>query len=481
LSSEPLYSSSQKRESIGLGLRGRLIAAFAAGALLLSLVMGAIAYYTTRHFLITDRQQAAVHQAYANAALLRNDLAANVPHIDSALTSLDSGPGSASLLESKGQWFSTSLAINRTSLTPSLRAAVRNLKVATQTSRINASPAFGVGIPLPAVSSSYFLVYELSDLEQTLRVVLAALGAAAAFTTLLGAVLGLAISRRTVKPLTDVSNAAVAIARGDLDTRLSVRTSDRDLSGLTTSFNEMVDQLQERLERDARFASNVSHELRSPLTTLAASLDVLEARRDQLDPPGQLALDLLAGDLRRFERLVQDLLEISREDAGANDLNLEVVGVEQLITRSVDAALRLNPDLGHPQIHLDPRLHDALVFVDKRRVERVVQNLFENAGYYAGGVTDVEVAPSDAVGYVAISVKDQGPGVADEERDKIFDRFYRGSVAGQRGASEGSGLGLALVAQHVQRHGGHVSVASERGTLGATFTFTLPLANEEDE
>ena len=137
-------------------------------------------------------------------------------------------------------------------------------------------------------------MFDLSDLDHTLRVLGLTLFVAGVVTTLLGTALGRFASVRSLRPLADVSRAAGAIAGGDLDTRLDLEAADPDLEGFTMSFNAMVDQLQERIEREARFNSDVSHELRSPLTTLAAAMEVLEADRDKLPPRSQRALQLLA-------------------------------------------------------------------------------------------------------------------------------------------------------------------------------------------
>jgi signal transduction histidine kinase len=441
--------------------------------------MGAVAYYSTRHFLITDRQTAALHQAYANAALLRNALASDVPNIDAQVTSLDSGSGTISLLNKHGQWFSTSLTVGEASLPSALRASVSHFHVATQTSLINGSPAYSVGVPLPAVASQYFLVVSLSDTQHTLHVLLAALAAAAALTTILGAGLGLLASRRTMRPLTDVSEAAMAIAGGRLDTRLPRHQRDRDLSNLASSFNEMANQLQERIERDARFTSDVSHELRSPLTTLAASLDLLESRRAQLDPEGQQALDLMTGDIGRFQRLVQDLLEISRDDAGVNDVSFDNVAVGELLRQSLAAAQRIHGSPTRATLTIAPDVELARLEIDKRRFERIMANLIENADHYAGGVSVIVAERSPSTSAVVISVIDEGPGIAETERTKIFDRFYRGDASGQRGAGGGSGLGLALVAEHVHRNRGTITVGDGPSGRGVSFRIELPLAEDD--
>ncbi len=137
-----------------------------------------------------------------------------------------------------------------------------------------------------------------------------------------------------LRPLLDVGAAAEAIAGGRLDTRLTVG-DDPDLDVLAVPFNHMAQALEDRIDRDARFASEVSHELRSPLMTLAASVEVLENSRDEMPERAQTALDLLSADVDRFQQLVEDLLEISRFDAGAIKLHLEEVLVAEMVIQAV--------------------------------------------------------------------------------------------------------------------------------------------------
>src|SRR5205807_8080275 len=154
---------------------------------------------------------------------------------------------------------------------------------------------------------------------------------AASFVTFVGgAALGMWGSRRVLQPVRAVATAAGAVASGDLDARVEVGR-DPDLATVATAFNQMTDALAERVKRDARFASSVSHELRSPLTTLAAAVEVLAARRDELSPRAQVALDLVASEVQRFQRLVQDLLEISRMDAGVSSLAWEDVRLSEFL------------------------------------------------------------------------------------------------------------------------------------------------------
>jgi signal transduction histidine kinase len=214
----------------------------------------------------------------------------------------------------------------------------------------------------------------------------------------------------------------------------------------------------------------VSHELRSPLTTLSTSLDVIRSRRDELPPRSQAALDLLDADVRRFRRMVEDLLEISRFDAGVAELEVEAVDLRELVRHTIAA----QPEGEHVPVTVDGSGGEPVVLGDKRRLERVVANLVENAAAYGGGATGVAVERHD--GKVRVVVEDAGGGVPPLERTKVFERFFRGSASGRRGTGGGSGLGLALVAEHVHLHGGDVWVEDGPGGVGARFVVELPAA-----
>jgi len=472
---------------VKLGIGARITAIFGLGALLLSISMGGLSYFTTRHFLLAERESAALHQAFANATLVRSALASGTTAYADLLATLDVGSNSHSVLIHKSKAYASSLSLNASSIPTRLRAEVLAGTAATQTYRTGtqSQPQIIVGVPIPSVRASYFEVFTLSDLDHTLRVLGLTLFGAGVLTTLLGTALGRIASDRSLRPLAGVSRAAVAIAGGQLDTRLNAADPDPDLAGLTTSFNAMVDQLQVRIERETRFNSDVSHELRSPLTTLSASLEVLEAEWDNLSPRGRRALQLLGDDLRRFQRMVGDLLEMSRADAGSMDVFLEEVNVSELVQRAAEAGLRvLKQQAPAPEVHIGGEVRALHVGVDKRRFERVMANLIENATVYGGGVTAISVhgssGASDTPSEVEIAVEDAGPGIDPVERSKVFDRFYRGSASGRRGTGTGTGLGLALVAEHMRLMGGRAWVeASPSG--GARFVLSLPvLASVED-
>jgi len=461
----------RKRPWANLGLRSRVTVTFGLGALALSATMAGLTYFTARQFILRERETAILRQAYVNASLARSSLRSVNTNVTQLLDSLDTVPGSRSVLEFKGQWYATSISVGENAIPVSLRTLVLSGTPATQHFVLGDTPQMAVGLPIPSVSASYFEVFSLDDESRILGILALALIGAAMLTTVAGASIGRWASGRALRPLAEVSRAAETVAGGSLDTRL-IAEGDPELSALASSFNRMTDALQERIDHEVRFTADVSHELRSPLTTLATSLGVLESHRDELPSRSRHALDLLSAELHRFQRMVDDLLEISRVDTGSAELSLDEVEVGELARRAAAAG-------GAPEVpvDVDPAVVGVRLWVDKRRIERVVTNLVHNAEQYAGGVTRIAVEPGSDGG-VRFVVADRGPGVAPGERVRIFERFYRGQAAGQRGVTDGTGLGLSLVAEHVRLHGGRVWV--EPGADGENrFVVELPTRDHD--
>ncbi len=467
---EPAHVRQRRR----LGLRARVTTAFALGALALSGVLAGIGYVAVRTSIVNQQLASMRHQALANAVLLRGELRVPTAYIPALITTLDSGPNTDSLIYSTSHWYPSAATVSPRQMPTAFRARVLAGSPAWQLIGSAGVAQLVVGVPIHAESASrsvnaaYFEIFDLSDLTKTLHALLAALTIAALITTVAGAVLGRWAAARTLRPLRETTQAALAIAGGRLDTRLE-SSYFADLAPFASAFNQMVDQLQERIEREARFTSDVNHELRSPLTTLANSLSVLEARRDELPPRALQALDLLGAEVRRFRRLVDELLEISRFDAKPGDISRDEVTVGSLVEHTVQA---IGTDV---PIRFAPGVASQHILVDKRRFERIFANLFENAQRYAGGVTLLAI--EDHGDSVRFLVEDAGPGIALEERERIFERFSRGSTGRRRGLGDGTGLGLAIVAQHVSQHGGRVWVEDRLGG-GSRFVVELPAWSE---
>lgn len=298
----------------------------------------------------------------------------------------------------------------------------------------------------------------------------------AIITSLGGLVAGRLAGRRVARPLTAAATAARTLAAGRLSTRLP-QTNDPALADLTTTFNDMVDALVARADMDRRFNADVSHELRSPLTTLTASLAVLQSRRHELSAANRSALDLLSADLNRFTRLVDDLLEISRIDAGSGSLVLSRVNIVEFLEAVIKATRRDGISLVTA-----PLLRIFEMEIDKRRVARTLINLVDNAfnhGTAPVTVTAVEVPAGDlSPTHVRITVEDRGEGVDPDHAEELFERFNRGDRATQ---SDGSGLGLALAREHVKLHNGSIVFEPPlHGTRGTRVRILLPLAHPDD-
>ncbi len=458
-------------------LRLRLLVTFGLGALILSSLFASLTYFGVKHVLIDDQQQTDLKQSYANAALIRSTLYTSPGELVSILNSIEQASDSNVLVRTHNQWLSKSTGAATKDVSSTVINLVNNGQAVQQTVNSGGEIIFVVGVPIPAVETQVFEVFRLAPLEHTLQVLLQVMGAGALLTSLIGMGGGLWVTRRTVRPLENVSAAAALIAQGELTTRLVVGQADREVQQLTESFNAMVSRLVERVERDARFASDVSHELRSPLTTLATTASVLQQHRDELSPAAQESLDLLSADLSIFQSLVEDLLEMARTDAGATPLVIETIPALELIRQSARSASQRH-DLSVPIVEVAPDVGAPLVSVDRRRFERVMTNLIDNAHRYAGNVVAIRVELINQD--LAVNVDDAGPGVALEEKEQIFQRFFRGRAAHDRGIARGTGLGLALVRDHVQAFGGTINVLDSPDG-GARFQILLPVHEGDDE
>lgn len=444
-----------------LGLRARITAVFALGALVLSTSLAGATYALTRQSLLDEREQAAVRTAYVDAALVRQGLARTDPDLAQVLQDLDTGEQRRPLIRRNGQWFGRSADDGLTGAVPiRLQALIEQGRPAVQLVLLRDEPALVVGVPL-LPGTGYYEVSELSELRRTLAVLATVLGLVALATTLGGAGVGWWASRRVLRPLGAVASAAGSIASGDFSARVT-RDPDPDLDALAVAFNRMVDEVSARSESDRRFAADVSHELRSPLQTLSAATSVLDRRRDSLDPRTAAAVDLLTSEVARFESLLTDLLELAKSDRAAERRPTDIVALTRglLAARRSPTPVEVQVTGTHTMLDLDPR-----------RYEQVLANLLDNASKHGGGAIRIVLSVTDD--QAVLEVDDAGPGVPVDERTLIFDRFARGRAACARGGTDGTGLGLALVARHVLAHRGTVVVQDAPGG-GARFRVVLP-------
>jgi two-component system sensor histidine kinase MtrB len=440
-------------------LRTRVTVVFAALAFLLSTTLAVASYELTRSFLLDRREAAARQEAYLNARAVRDALRVNSADVGGALGQVETGTDSVVVVRVGTQWFGTSVGVGRDDVPASLRKLVAGGSAGTQNTKFASVPNIGVGVPLPAVNGSFFEFISARELDQTLSLLARALAAAAFVVTLIGAVVGWYASARVLRPVRRMAVTATGIADGALDERLDAE-GDSDLEPLVDAFNGMVLALRTRIEREARFASDVSHELRTPLATMSAALNV--ARRRRSAEAADAALVVLDTELHRFNKLVLELLEISRMEAGVSEVQPGLVDPVVLVRDVLQATAR-------ETVEVDVESSAPSTFVlDQRRISQVLRNLLDNADAYGGGAVAVVVAGAD--GALFLAVDDAGPGIAPEERDLVFERFARGEASESK---PGTGLGLALVVEHVRVHDGTVWI-EESPSGGARFVVEIP-------
>jgi two-component system, OmpR family, sensor histidine kinase MtrB len=336
-------------------------------------------------------------------------------------------------------------------------------------------PALAVGVPLGSYYRLYY-VFPFTQQQATLLLVQRILVVVGLAVVVLLAAIASLVTRWVVLPVRHAAQAARRLSDGHLGERMQVRGVD-DLAALATSFNEMAASLQGQLREleelsnvQRQFVSDVSHELRTPLTTIKMAVDLLFESREDLDPAGARSVELLQGQLERFESLLVDLLEISRFDAGAATLDAELVDVCDLVRRSADDAQQLAERRGS---RIEFRLPATGCFAeaDRRRVERILRNILVNAVEHGDG-KDVVVTTAIDSDAVAVSVRDYGVGLRPGEEQKVFDRFWRADLSRAR-TSGGTGLGLAISLEDARLHGGWLQAWGEPGK-GSVFRLTLP-------
>lgn len=341
------------------------------------------------------------------------------------------------------------------------------------------APGIVVGAPLAVTDvGTYELYYlfPLTDQQSTLDLVRSTVvGTGILLVVLLGIVAAI-VTRQVVTPVRSAARVAEQFSDGHLRERMAVRGED-DLARLAMAFNDMAASLEQQIHRleelsavQQRFVSDVSHELRTPLTTIRMAADVLFESRQELDPPTARSAELLQTQLDRFENLLGDLLEISRYDAGAAVLDLENVDLASLLRRAVEASRPLADRRGS-DVHVRALADPCPVECDPRRVDRILRNLLDNAIEHGEG-RPIEVSVDGDEDAVAVTIRDHGVGLSDDDIAHVFDRFWRADPARAR-TTGGTGLGLSIAAEDTRLHAGWLEAWGQPGE-GACFRLTLP-------
>ncbi len=311
------------------------------------------------------------------------------------------------------------------------------------------------------------LARPLSDTDKTLSHLALVLALVAAAGVAFALLLGYLVGKTSIKPVEDLTDAVERVgATGQLDERIDV-TGDDELARLATSFNQMLTALDQSRRQQAQLVADAGHELRTPLTSLRTNIEVLLRVHDLPEADRAALFGDITGQLGELTTLVGDLVELAREDEQRPEP--EDVRLDLVVEDAVDRARRRAPSLT-----FDMEVRPAIVRAQANLLERAVLNVLDNAAKWSppGATIEVSVLPDGASWQ--LEVRDHGPGISEEDRPHIFDRFYRSASARRL---PGSGLGLAIVRQVVESSDGSVAAAASPDG-GTALRICLPAVAE---
>jgi signal transduction histidine kinase len=441
---------------VRFGLRTRVALVFAVLSMVVAVLVASGIYLVSRTYLTNQRQSVALTRALADARSVDAGIAGGTQPGE-VLSQLPVVGASQALMRVGSVWYSRGSTVSPADIPVSLIDLTLTEGGAQQTFVIGDEYFYAVAVYTR--SGLYVELFPLSDLLETLRngallLVLLALGA-----FVVGGAIGRYVGGLLMRPLRRMRAGAQRLAAGDLTVRLP-DTGDPDLDPISDSFNEMAVAVASRIERERRFVANVSHELRSPLTTVVATAELLEEHHETFPPREARLVTSLATQSRRLTRILLDLLEISSVTARA-----------PVQRDATDLAALIEAVLTGRNLETELLLGDRpTVVTDARRIERVMANLIDNATRHGHGVRQILVVAGD--GRVRIHVDDGGPGVHPDEVERLFEPFARGSGVAER-RIEGAGLGLAIVREQAEAIDGSVTVSTSPFG-GARFTLDLP-------
>ncbi len=313
--------------------------------------------------------------------------------------------------------------------------------------------------PAPREPGEGSTISPIADAQDEVERTFLIAGGAALLAALLA---GYLVAARTAAPLRRIASTAATVDAGDLTPRLRPEASTPELRTVVEAFNHMLDRLDLAFSRQRRFVSDASHELRTPLTAIRGQLEVLARKETPSAEDVRRAEALSMTEIHRVERLVDDLLALAHLDEGSEPL-LREVEVASLLRGLAEASFE-GTEIGE--------LAEGTVRVDPDLIAQVVRNLLSNAHRHAGPDGRVVLSARAEQDRLVVAVDDDGPGVPEERREQVFERFHRNQPARDR-SSGGSGLGLGIARSIVELHGGHIWI-EDSPLGGASAAFALP-------
>ena len=450
------------------GLRTRVALAFGLLSLIIAGAVSGATYSVARWYLLNQREDSAITRAVLDSRSVDASLAADLAPV-TALEQVPSVGTSQPMIQVQGVWYTSGVTVPPASLPASLLSTAAKDGGSQQRTTIGDEEYLLVAIQLG--TSVYVEVFPLRDLDLVLTIGGWLLVIQTLFAGIIGVFVGRYTFARIIRPLLRLGAGARRIASGELSTRIQLMR-DPDLDPIAASFNGMAESVQSRIKREQRFSANVSHELRSPLTAVVGTAELLERNLDDLPEREQRLIGTLQTQTARMSQMLLDLLEISR--IGNDDpLLKESVSVTTLCLDAIHVR-GLPEDL----IHVEDD-GDHLITTDTRRFERIVGNLIDNANRHGQGVTAIRVArisDSDPE-HIVVAVEDAGPGIPVDEVPKLFEPFTRGEDAKE---TSGAGLGLAIAIEQAHLLDVELRVESV-DPHGARFVMEIPVAIEPED
>ena len=337
--------------------------------------------------------------------------------------------------------------------------------------------AIGQKVQIPnAGQYEMYIIFSLANQEKTLDLISRSLFLGGFILLLLVALITWLVVRQVVSPVREAALIATEFTAGDFRKRLKVESQD-EISTLGLAFNDMAESIEKQIARlenlsrvQQRFVSDVSHELRTPLTTLRMASEVIYSTKETFDPIVARSAELLVAQLDRFEKLLEDLLEVSRFDAEVAVLEAVDFDMVQLVQRCADD-LGLVAKERKTEIYVNSSEPVIMIKADIRRVERILRNLLANAIDHSEELQiDVRIVASDHD--VAVGVRDYGIGLDENALTRVFDRFWRADPSRAR-TRGGTGLGLSIALEDARLHNGELEAWGRPGR-GSHFVVTLP-------
>ena len=314
----------------------------------------------------------------------------------------------------------------------------------------------------------YQVGYSLRDDDEILEDFRQVFSQAFVFMLVCGGIVGWFLTRRAMQGVSRVREAALRIGTGDFDSRVPLGNEGREIVDLAVTFNEMIEKIQVLIKDLGNVTDNIAHDLRSPVTRMRGAAETTLTGDQNLSDYQEMA-GMVVEECDRLVSMINTMLEIAETDAGAGADSSSAVDI-CLVAR--DASELFEEVAQEKGLHLGIDCPETPLPVpgDRSRLQRAVSNLIDNAVKFTPAGGHVMIRVTGTPGHVAIAIVDDGPGLEAKDRDRIFERFYRGD---RSRSTPGNGLGLSLVKAVVKAHAGEITVQSTPGR-GCTFTISLP-------